>query len=320
MALIKASASKVAVVYICDKNYHDLTAVSIMSLARVTTFPLHIFFFQDAYLQDLDPRVVELVESHGHEVEVRPAPQLSGDFSERNRAARQYISDTTLLKPTAIDSLVTDFDYVVYIDSDVLIFEDLNIEDVLGFEELCAGCIDFPMVSGYEDPNFSENCEKHGRSPNYINAGFYIVNSSRWREIDFIKRYTDAVNSHNANCEYLSNCVLRDQCPFNMAIDGDVFLLPISYNVQRWAIYTKEWHAAKARHYTGGRKFLEPSIVKTDRREFSLMNRLAKESGLELRASKSYDQGILYAANRIRRSSDLHERKTALAEMAMIGR
>jgi lipopolysaccharide biosynthesis glycosyltransferase len=305
-----------AAVYLCDRNYHDLTTCSIASLARSHCEPIDIFLFQHEYERALTEKLASFIAAKGHRCIIRSADvAVSGSIGGRKRPGRDYVSETSLLKPSCINELVDEYRYITYLDSDVLVFKDLKLYELSDFNELCAGCLDFPMVSGYEDRNFFQNCANSGLSDNYINAGFYIVNSERWREVSFLERYIAQVEMHNNHCNYLDECVLRDQCPFNMAIGGDVKLLPLTYNVQRWALGTHAWKHAAARHYTGKRKFLEPLITKTDRQEYALISELVAQAGIVPSAARVRDGGLTYMLNCVRRRADLKRREKALGSL-----
>ena len=313
------SSVQTAVLFLCDRNYHDLTLYSIVSLAMHHGAPLDIHFYQDGYTEDAYPATRERIESLGHRLIVRNTRELvAPTFSSRTREVRGYISDTALLKVCAIGQIAPAYDYVAYVDSDVLVFDDLRLQELAGFGQLCAGVLDFPMATGNEDPRFFDNCARNDLSTRYINAGFYIINSDRWLETDFVERYAAAVNEHNQICHYLTRCVLRDQCPFNMALGSDVHLLPLSYNVQRWALYSRHWQTAKLRHYTGGRKFLDPLPIRTDRREDRLMRRLEAFGGLPARRRRPRDFAALYYLNGFRRRNDIAAREAALDKLAAI--
>lgn len=309
--------NRLAVVYVCDKDYHDLTLYSLASFALHHSAALHFYIFQDGYETQVPSATQRWIEDRGHKIFLRDARGAAvPEFATRERHARDYISDTALLKASAVEELARNYEFVAYVDSDILVLEDPRLHAVAGFDELCAGVLDYPMLVGFENKEFSQNCSRHELSPKYINTGFFMVNAAKWQSVCFVDRYVHAVNHHNQSCIYLSKCVLRDQCPFNIALEGDVQLLPLAYNVQRWALYSRQWENAKIRHYTGGKKFLAPSSLKTDRKEDKLMKELERINGMPPRQKRPVDFGTLYRLNKLRRKQDIKGREDALEELA----
>lgn len=308
---------RIGAVFVCDERYHDLTLLSAASLARAMADPLDIHIFQHGYARPVPGAFKAFVARHGHRVATRRAGEVPAHLAARRaRPARGYVSDTTFAKPDAIEALSAEYDYLLYADGDILFFEDFGLARMADFDALVAACLDFPLVTGDEGEHFQRLCTENGVDPIYVNAGLFLVNCARWRDTGALARYRENVADHNRDCRYLGEaCVLRDQCPFNLTVAGDLKLLELSHNVQRWALYTPQWHAAKARHYTGRRKFDDAPLYKADRREHRLLRRLRAEAGLSEGGRRFYDGGLSYALNGVRRRRDIRTRQAALAAL-----
>jgi lipopolysaccharide biosynthesis glycosyltransferase len=291
--------NKVAVIYICDAPYHDLTVYSLASFAGTHKAPLDFFLMQREYHAKIPATLEAAALAHGHRIFVRDAP--GWDLSiEKKGDKYAHISTTTFLKAKAIDELVEKYDYIIYIDGDILIFDDLHLETAVGFAEVAAACPDLSSATGLDDPDFLSNCARSGFSSAFFNAGFFIVNGSKWRSTQASARYLENLYRHETACPYFTHCGPNDQCPLNMTLGSDLKRLPVSWNVQKSALHTQAWEHAIVRHYTGPRKFLPVRAWTCDRREYALLKSISAQFGLPA-PEGIYDGGVSYRLNKIRR-------------------
>ena len=298
--------------YACDENYHAMTQYSLCSLMRAAGPGLNIHFFQYGYSRPCG-RLEAIAKEAGHHlaIETLPPNVTSDSFEEAaGDGLHAHISGTAFLKPFVINRLAGQYDYVVYLDSDVLFFGSPDLTRLSGFDELAAGVLDF---ANFERPEFYLKCIETGRSPAYINSGVLAVNAARWIETGFLARYRRNIAQHLKACCYNEACVLRDQCPINMTIDGDLRLLPLDYNVQQWALGTRFWDEALVRHYIGRRKFLAPRVHTHDARERELLTALEDALQLGEVSLPVKDFGVARTLNNLRRRAVIAER-TALLE------
>lgn len=308
---IRSHASRIAVVYICDRKYHDITLYSIASIARSHRAPLSFFFLQSGYREQIPPSLVTFLLSRGHSIASLDAPRSARSVNLKARAEKhQHISETALLKAKAIETLSHTHDYVLYIDGDTLAFDNLRCEEICGFPEIAGVCLDLAIGTGSDDPQIFERCEAAGISPFYFNSGFMMINAGRWRETDALHRFADNFIRHQEACPYLGACPTHDQCVFNMTFAGDIAELPIALNVQKCALHTATWHDAVVRHYTGPHKFLPVRPWACDPREYSLLQSISRETGLA--APGFYDLGISYPLNRFRRRKAVAQYEQAI--------
>jgi lipopolysaccharide biosynthesis glycosyltransferase len=307
--------SKIAVVYVCDANYHDLTIYSLASVARAHGAPLDFYFMQSEYQRPVPTGLLEMVTARHHSLIVANAPFL-GAIAPSLGTERQYshISATMFLKAAAIDALAGSYEYVLYLDGDTLAFGDLHCERIAGFPKIAAACFDLSIVSGFEDPGFFSNCERNGVSPDFFNSGVIMVNSKKWRETRASARFMENVFLHEMGCPYFSPCEPNDQCSFNMTLGSDLMLLPISRNVQKSVLHTRTWESALMRHYTGPAKFLPIRPWTCDRREYALVKAISRECRLPS-PCQFHDFGVSYQLNKIRRHGDVSISEHAITRM-----
>jgi lipopolysaccharide biosynthesis glycosyltransferase len=339
-AMEEQAKFKIAVVYVGDANYHDLTIYSLASVARVHSAPLDFFFLQSEYLRQVPPELVAMMKARHHSLVVKSAPSLQATLppssarwiSERftpnpPRFARGSESGwsmretryarmpaTMFQKASAIEALASAYDYVLYLDGDILAFDDLHCEQIGGFTEIAAVCLDLSTATGLDDSTFFSNCESNGVSPAFFNSGVMMINCREWLKTNANGRFMENVFLHEKSCPYFGRCAPNDQCAFNMTFGSDLQLLPIAWNVQKSALHTRVWKSALLRHYTGPVKFLPGRLRTCDRREHALVSAISQECKLSS-PYKFYDLGISYQLNKFRRHNTVSQYEKAIERM-----
>jgi lipopolysaccharide biosynthesis glycosyltransferase len=292
---------RIAVLYTCDSNYHELTHYSLASIARANRSPLDFHIVQVDYERALLSQLEAFVSARGHRLIRTTSPATAVKSTSRKGSGWEHLSDTMFHKSAAILSLTQDYDYIVYVDSDILAFEELQLDALVGFDELCAACLDIPATSGILDPGFFSNCERNGLSPDFFNSGLIIANAPKWLASKVHERFIEALPRHvEEGCPYFGNCTMSDQCLFNMVVDGQFLKLPLTLNMQQGALHTRDWATAIIRHYSGPRKFLNWRPWTCDPRQHRLLRAISREVGLRP-PSGVYDFGVSYQLNGVRR-------------------
>lgn len=288
---------RIAVAYVSDRNYHQMTLFALASVALSHRTPLDFFLFQDGYAEDVPINYRWSIVKHGHRLAVGPAP--SYELAETMPTSR-HLTPTTFLRVTAIEKLSGAYRYILYMDGDTLAFSDLKIQGFAGFRETAAACLDLSISTGFDDPSFAQNCDRNGLSPQYFNAGVLMINGKRWLETKALSRFTDNLHRHSLSCAYFASCFPTDQCALNLTLGSDFKTLPVTYNVQKSALQTRAWSTALIRHYTGKAKFMTVVPWRCDYREYLLLKWICAETGLKFPAGV-YDYGLSYALNTMRR-------------------
>ena len=301
--------SKIAVVYIADRNYHLLTLYSLASFARAHCEPLDFYFMQSDYSEPVPLACQQLVESCNHNLMVMEAPLLAPSYAIRDVG---HVTKATFLKVAAVEVFVEKYKYILYVDGDILALGDPHLYSFANFSETVAACLDLSNATGFDDPTFFANCKASNFSTHYFNAGVIFINAKRWVETRVGQRFADSLERHATRCPYFRACAPNDQCALNMTLSGDSKLLPTRFNVQKSALHTSAWTNATLRHYTGRKKFLPMRMWRCDQREHALLcllnRKLALGSALGL-----YDGGISYAFNKVRRRKFVAKCKRAIS-------
>lgn len=305
------SGGRVAVAYVTDANYHEMTLFALASVALAHGSPVDFFLFQHDYQREVPALFRQAVERHGHSLIVAGAPAYEPVNSV---TIGKHLTLTTYLRVAAIEQLARDYAYIAYLDGDTLAFGDLHLDRIAGFEESAAACLDLSVSTGFDDPTFAHNCSRNGVSPDYFNAGVIIINGRKWLETRALDRFTRNLFAHSDGCAYMAHCSPNDQCALNLTFDGDYKTLPVAYNVQKSALHTRAWSTALVRHYTGRVKFMPVRPWRCDHREYALLRRISAETGLAL-PSGIFDYGLAYFLNALRRHRTVARYETAIGQI-----
>lgn len=313
--------NQIGVVYICDERYHSLTEFSIASLAMHHDEPLTIYIAEVGYEQEPSESLISYLESRGHVLKVIHLDRAKMDVERLEAVAlHPHISEVTLMKAYAIEAVVSTHDRVAFIDSDVLIMENINLRSQFNFSTSVAAVYDFVSYMPFDGQNLIEHTSRTGVSSEYLNAGFLLIWSERWKARNFLHEYIEKLNLHSRHCPYRhdengddpGDCKGADQCAINMMVERDWTPLDLRWNVQKPIRHTEVWKHARIRHYTGHRKFLSKSNINRDRREISLIQKIQREVGLKTSEKITYDYGILYALDWIKYFAETQKYKTVV--------
>lgn len=304
------SEFRIAVVYVTDANYHELTLYSLASVARSHRAPLDLHLMQVGYDAAVDPAFARQINWYGHRLFVRRVSFEMPDKGSRGHAFwHAHVTDTTFLKAAAIESLAERYDYILYMDGDTLAFGDLCLDELVGFEEPVAACIDMSFVA--DDLRYRTTISPY----TFFNAGLLLVNMQEWRRCNIYGHFLGASSQHQNRCPYFATCEPNDQCALNMALDGCWRPLALTFNTQRATMHTRSWSHATVRHYIGRNKFLPMRLHRCDPREHDLLCSISQETGLP-HPGAFYDGGLSYWLNGIRRLRTVRKVERTLASMA----
>jgi len=285
---------RVGVLYLADRNYHSITEIAIASLLFHNALPISVHFFQVGYSQAVAAPISSFAEQNGHRIEIHKLSNQDLRFGDvQRRGAHTYVSEAALLKGSAIDALAADYDYLIYIDGDVVCFRELGLAHIGAFEQIMAAVPDFSVAAGYEKSTEAAN--------SYFNSGVLLINCAVWRATSAFELYVERVVQHADHCDFMEDCGAHDQCALNMVADGDWARLPLTWNAQKIVSHTRLWRDAVLRHYTGPKKFLPITNWACDDREYKLLTRLEDQFGLPIKSRRPYDFGLAYWLNSLRR-------------------
>jgi lipopolysaccharide biosynthesis glycosyltransferase len=289
---------KRAFVYVTDECGFELARHSAASLALSQSEPcdIHIFCHQ------FSPTVPWQFASAMADLRAKLVFHDIGDTAVEEHQTHGHVTTPTLLKPLAVGKLVNDYDRIVYLDNDILVFDDLRVEKINFGRTPIAAVIDMDVSdtgwlrhsTGYLDFGVTNI------SGGYFNAGVMIFESKNLDLREVSETYADALDQHDMTCEYKIDCTSIDQCALNVTFKNNWTRLPASYNMQAGTKFTSEWKATMVRHYCGPRKFLPVSLFRNDGRDVRYLNKIRHAIGLPVTGYPFLYQ-LLFQVNAVRK-------------------
>lgn len=263
-------------VYVTDSRGFDLATLSAVSLGLSQPRPCHIRIFCYQFAPVLSDALSATIAKLGIELAFSDIE----DAAAEQHQTHGHVTTPTLLKLRAVENLIADYDRIIFLDNDVLVFEDLKIES-LEFGALPIAAVadmdlsDSGALRGFD---WSSPPARIAGVATYFNAGFMVFESKNWRQA-FLGDYERELDHHDAGCSYKINCTSIDQCALNTVFSGRWLNLPASYNMQASAKFTHSWQTAAARHYCGPRKYVPLSLLRSDQRDVRYLNRINRLLG-----------------------------------------
>jgi lipopolysaccharide biosynthesis glycosyltransferase len=294
-----------AVVYVIDKNGYELArhAATSFLLTQSNFQDVHVFCHN--FMPDPSDRLLKIAQETGVQVHIEPIDDPKLNEIKRN----QYTTKAALLKFKAVNEIADAYDRVLYVDHDILFFEEVFLEKV-NLEDFPVGAVyDLAEISGLANRSFAHNCGQNNRSAHYFNTGFMLFDCSKWdRELE--DRYLQLLEEHNLKCDYKTSCTTIEQCAFNRLFENNWKRLTLNFNMQACAIFTGKWAHASVRHYQGKRKFLPIQPWRNDSRDVRLIKRVRTALGYPDFLYPSFN--ILYGLNAIRRKANIEGANKAI--------
>lgn len=289
--------AKSAFVYVTDERGFELVHHSALSLALSQPPPCNIHIF--CYRFPPKPPALFQTAMASHNVVVT-FHDIS-DAELENHQTCLHVTTPTLLKPLAVDRLVGQYDRIVYLDNDLLVFDKLGIEDIMFGQMPLAAVVDMDLsdTGALRRSKRASGGEGTDGAESYFNAGFLIFDAKNWRSSEFLAHYTAELDEHDIECRFKINCTSIDQCALNRVFAENWVRLPMTYNLQGSAKFTGAWQTAAVRHYAGRRKFIPISMFRNDSRDVRYLNLIRCALGLpRIRLPALYK--LMYRLNFIR--------------------
>ncbi|RVC51556.1 MAG: hypothetical protein EOS65_07455 [Mesorhizobium sp.] len=291
---------RIGVVYLTDGRRDDLTYASVVALGLSHARAIDIHIVQSRFRSGPPPAVLRVLQAKGHRLATHT---LSTGY--QGLSGHGHITSTAYEKAEAIAAVSAEHDVVCYLDNDTLAMRPLDLAAAAPKTQPLAAVADLSISTGFDNPAFFQNCDKHGLERRYFNSGLMVINVARWDGSGIPERYHSAIKTHADFCPYWDgSCIHVDQCALNIAANGAWETLPLEFNVQKSAFQTGYWDRALIRHYTGSEKFLPARAYRIDSKERSLLGRISRdceELGLEIPHA---DLGLTYWANGLRRKAE----------------
>ncbi len=268
---------KVAYVYVTDAGGYELLRHSAVSLALSQPRPCDIHVFTYQFLPASNDALAGALSELQANLMVAP---ISDPALEQHETCL-HVTKPSLLKLLAVEKLIDDYDRVVFLDNDLLIFDDLRIEQLEFGNAPIAAVTDMD----FSDTGWWRNSAGTGTpvredGKGYFNSGFMVFEAKNWRHGEFYAQYAAALDTHDKACPYKVACTSIEQCALNIMFAGNWVSLPYGYNMQASAKFTSAWQSAPVRHYCGSRKFIPVSPFRNDGRDVTYINEIRRRLGL----------------------------------------
>ena len=142
--------------------------------------------------------------------------------------------------------ILKDIDYLLYLDADTIVVDDLDLEDIY-IDKTIMACIDH-MPKSYIDSLDSD-------IKTYFNSGVLLINNKEFMNNGKFEDIVGTIRDNNKELKFF------DQDILNITFNGDIGILPLNYNVLSLDYYFKNVHAA-FRHEFGYQDFYSDEEVK----------------------------------------------------------
>jgi len=266
----------VCFVYVTDRQGFDLATLSAISLGMSQPRPCHIRIFCHKFLPQPSKDLADAVAKLGINLSFSPVEDAVAEQHETHG----HVTTPTLLKLRAVENLVSDYDRVVFLDNDMLVFKDLEI-DKLNFGAYPIAAVadmDLADTGVLRHSDWQNDPEQAADIGSYFNAGLLVFESSNWNN-DFLACYEAALDRHDHGCSYKIDCTSIDQCALNLVFEDNWLRLSTTYNMQASSKFTESWKTASVRHYCGPRKYVPLSFFRSDRRDVKYLNAIHRLLG-----------------------------------------
>lgn len=286
----------VCFVYVTDRQGFDLASLSALSLGMSQPSPCHIRIFCHKFVPQPSKQLLSAVARLGIDLSFSPVE----DAAAEQHQTHGHVTTPTLLKLRAVENLVSDYDRVVFLDNDVLVFRNLEIAKLKfgNFPLAAVADMDLADTGVLRTVDLQHTVKPSSDIGSYFNAGVLVFESANWH-YDFLTSYEVALDRHDHGCPYKIDCTSIDQCALNAVFEDNWLRLSPTYNMQASAKFTKSWKTASVRHYCGPRKYVPLSFFRSDKRDVDYLNAIHRLLGRPT-SSLAIVYELFHAVNRMR--------------------
>lgn len=206
----------VHIAFITDSNYVTPTIIAIRSLkeCRNPHIPYRIYVICVEISQEDKNRISHLQDTN-FDIDTR---HFDDDFFHHNEQNRLHVSSAALHK-FELPNRFPDLDKLLYLDSDILVLQDLAEFYAIDLQEYYAG-----VIKDFQGTVIQNHHTKNGLN-HYFNSGVMLLNLAKMREMDTPAKLI----SHK---EHKRNQFM-DQDAFNVIFNEQVLFLPPKYNLMQ---------------------------------------------------------------------------------------
>ncbi|BDS07468.1 hypothetical protein NT6N_25080 [Oceaniferula spumae] len=245
-----------------DANYFiglETAVASAITASHKNTRVFNIFIIDGGITQEQQQQLKSLTDelSERYEIEVHLHWR---SLDEKNRSKLSGLKDSaTFYVRIILADLLPDYDWALWIDSDVLCLKDLSgIQNHLDGNTPVYGVVDSERPTLADEGQNIDKLNSNDfdlRTP-YINTGFTLIDLKLWRK----ERLGDQLIDWGIRHQHYTG--FRDQAQVNWMLADRNQLLPDGYNVlvPRSTCSAHEFDSPANLHYAGPFKPWKPSI------------------------------------------------------------
>ncbi len=189
---------------------------------------IHIYVFENPLSDENKAKLISLSEKYSRNVHFIKMPDVNADQKLGLKAVKDGWFFNSYMKLFLDDYLPSTLERVLYLDSDVLVVDDLTELINIDMKGCCAaGVIDALGEKYYKLLSLNEDAR-------YCNSGVILEDLTVWREMnigDRIRRYS------KENGGYV---FFMEQTAFNAVLQGEIKILHPKYNtysMMQWMTY-----------------------------------------------------------------------------------
>lgn len=215
-------ADRVDVLFCVNQTYLQHMAVAAVSLLEASQErDIHIHLMTCDH--DLDEtRLVQTLRSYPHaSLHIYPVsdPRISDAFVSRHLTKEAY------LRILAAEILPASVHRVVYLDSDLVVLDDISILTRADLKGLALGAVaDCDWQETAQDDRLAGLGIRAGNT--YVNSGVLVMDLDRWRRDDLVNRIFAFIAEND------QKLVFHDQDALNVVLQGEIALLDRRWNLQ----------------------------------------------------------------------------------------
>lgn len=225
------------VMYLCDDSYAMIAGVSIYSLLKNNqdVVEVNIFLVADAISEENKSKIIDIVDTFGRTIYFLDKPDIKNLLGSK---VEMHWWIENVFSRVFLEEVLKNYKEVhrlIYIDCDTLVvgsIEDLWNLDLKG--HIGAGVCE---AMG----NLHKKAIGLSKEDNYFNAGVFVIDVDKWRNLHLDINAKNFVKSVNGQMEYADESVL------NAIIAKDLIKLSPKYNLTSLSVYFSEKEVKKYR-------------------------------------------------------------------------
>lgn len=210
------------IVYHSSNKFASVLGTSVASLLEnnKSAENIEIYVIEHEISSYNKEKLAKLVESYGRNLHYISMPNINQDENLGLKQIKKNWLFDSYCRLFLDHILPKDISKVIYLDSDVLVVNDINNLWDYDLQGKCIGA-----VKECIGPNYFNLFGLNNNSV-YCNSGVLLIDLDRWREIRCAQHVQEYVQSQNGYVFFMEQSVL------NIALQSEIITLPAIFNVK----------------------------------------------------------------------------------------